>query len=115
MLHFGKLFTNVRVHFDLSQRPCTLGHAVPEHTARINHQLTKLQRTARAGLVMVTLHRLSSLQDTRVLCGTWERINYVFGLQPPTIVIGHSLDDEALIAESDGTPTGIGNDGLLRA
>ena len=31
----------------------------------------------------------------------------------PKIVVGHSLDDEALIAESDGTPTGIGNDGIL--
>jgi hypothetical protein len=39
----------------------------------------------------------------------------VFESGHPTIVIGHSLDDEALIAESDGTPTGIGNDGLLRA
>ena len=36
-------------------------------------------------------------------------------LRPDQSLSDDSLDNEALIAESDGTPTGIGNDGVLRS
>ena len=58
-----------------------------QRSAKLSAEMTNstccMQRTARAGLMMVTPHRLSSLQDTHILCGTWEvYINYMFDLQP---------------------------------